>query len=317
MNRKIIFFIIILIFLFACSQDDNEYIENRDESIPENAVKVLPDDDVFPPVLLSSEFEEPKPLSEIINTAGAEDSPFIDGDTLYFFFTPDVNVPADKQLIDGVTGIWFSIENGSSWSDAKRIVLNDDVALDGAVCINNDTMWFASVRSGNYGEVDIYKAIFNGDKWIDWKNAGQQLNSEYDIGELHITNNSDTMYFGWENDEGYGSKDIWYSVREGDNWSYPKNCGANINDELNQDQPFITKDGSELWFTGQSKSGYTGPSVYRCLKTDSGWGKVEEIIANFAGEPTLDNEGNVYFVHHFYNENIEMIEADIYIAIRK
>jgi hypothetical protein len=40
------------------------------------------------------------------------------------------------------------------------------------------------------------------------------------------------------------------------------------------------------------------------------------IISQFAGEPTLDSQGNIYFVHHFYKDG-EMIEADIYIAHRK
>ena len=35
-----------------------------------------------------------------------------------------------------------------------------------------------------------------------------------------------------------------------------------------------------------------------------------------ATEPTLDDAGNLYFVHHFY-ENGAMIEADIYVAVRR
>jgi hypothetical protein len=45
-----------------------------------------------------------------VNTAGAEDSPFItpDGNTLIFFFPSDPNIPAEDQLGDGVTGIYIS-----------------------------------------------------------------------------------------------------------------------------------------------------------------------------------------------------------------
>jgi hypothetical protein len=43
----------------------------------------------------------------------------------------------------------------------------------------------------------------------------------------------------------------------------------------------------------------------------------EEIISNFAGDPGLDDEGNIYFTHHFFNEAMERIEADIYVAYRK
>jgi hypothetical protein len=39
----------------------------------------------------------------------------------------------------------------------------------------------------------------------------------------------------------------------------------------------------------------------------------ELIISQFAGEPSIDNEGNIYFTHHFFQEG-KMIEADIYIA---
>jgi hypothetical protein len=33
-----------------------------------------------------------------VNTAGGEDSPFVtpDGNTLYYVFTPDVNIPAER-----------------------------------------------------------------------------------------------------------------------------------------------------------------------------------------------------------------------------
>jgi hypothetical protein len=39
-------------------------------------------------------------------------------------------------------------------------------------------------------------------------------------------------------------------------------------------------------------------------------------VSQFAGEPTLDDAGNLYFVHHFYEDGVK-IEADIYIARRK
>ena len=46
----------------------------------------------------------------------------------------------------------------------------------------------------------------------------------------------------------------------------------------------------------------------------------EEIVANFAGEPNLDADGNLIFVHHFMTDPaagpIEIVEADLYIARR-
>jgi hypothetical protein len=89
--------------LFAAPAQENV---DRLAKIPAAAVKMSPATDEHPPVLLSDEFEDPLPVPGAVNTAGAEDSPFIppDGGTLFFFFTPDVTVPVEKQLLDGATG---------------------------------------------------------------------------------------------------------------------------------------------------------------------------------------------------------------------
>jgi hypothetical protein len=77
--------------------------------------------------------------------------------------------------------------------------------------------------------------------------------------------------------------------------------------------PFISQDGNELWFNRNYKG---SPAVFRSIKSNGNWSEPELILSWFAGEPSLDNEGNIYFVHHFYKDGV-MIEADIYVAKRK
>ena len=77
--------------------------------------------------------------------------------------------------------------------------------------------------------------------------------------------------------------------------------------------PYISPDGNELWFNRF----YLGsPAIYRSKKINNEWQEPELIISQFAGEPTLDNDGNIYFVHHYYIDG-EMIETDIYVAMKK
>ncbi len=85
-------------------------VVDRETKIPPNAVKMSPETDEHPPLVYTSDYEVPVPMPGAVNTAGAEDSPFItsDGNTLYFFFTPDVSVPVEKRILDGVTGIYMS-----------------------------------------------------------------------------------------------------------------------------------------------------------------------------------------------------------------
>lgn len=245
----VVFASIAIVILSEVIRNGNRVtLKSRQETLPTDIAKVTPEMDYFPPILQSDDWYAPIPLPGPIDTVGAEDSPFLtpDGQWFFYFFTPDVRVPAEKQLIDGVTGIWWSKKVGANWTEPERVVLSDDVSLDGAEFVQDNTMWFGSVRTGNYREIDIYVAKYDDGQWTDVINAGEQLNVQYDIGEFCLSPDGKTLYFG---------------------------C------------------------------------IVFCHPT--------EIISRFAGEPTLDGQGNIYFVHHFYSQNGTMIEADIYVAYRK
>ena len=285
----------------------------RGESLPADAAKVLPQSDPHPPVLRSDEYDAPQPVAGGVNTAGAEDSPFVtpDGSTMYFFFTPDVRVPPEKQLLDGVTGVYVSSRSGDTWSEAERVILQKagKLSLDGAVAIDGDVMWFASAREGNYRGVDMWTSRWSGNAWVDWENAGELLNQNYQIGEVHYRHDGGVLYFHSDRPGGQGGYDIWTTTRSGDGWTTPVNLAA-VNSMDTEGWPFISEDGSELWFTRF----YMGtPAVFRSNLGPSGWETPELIVSQFAGEPTLDREGNLYFVHHFYRDGV-MLEADIYVA---
>jgi hypothetical protein len=110
--------------------------------------------------------------------------------------------------------------------------------------------------------------------------------------------------------------DLWTTSRVGSAWSQPVKVPG-VNTAATEGYPFLTEDGNQLWYTGSSKMGYTGPALFRCLKSGSGWGAAVEVVSNFAGECTMDSEGNLYFVHHYYALNMTMLEADIYVAYNK
>ncbi len=285
----------------------------REDKIPSDISKRSPETDQYPPILHSDEYEKPIPLSSVINTAGAEDSPFIlsDGNTLYFFFTPDVRIPVDKQILEDVTGVWVSNKEGDIWSTPERVWLNKPgvLSMDGAVSIQNDEMWFASAREG-YTGVNIFTAEMIDGKWTNWEYSGDQLMKEIQIGELHI--HGDDLYFHSSRPGGKGEFDIWVISRNGDSWSEPINLDV-INTDAMDGFPFVSTDGNELWLTRTYKG---TPAVFRSVNINGVWSVPEMIVSQFVGEPTLDDEGNLYFVHHYYEDG-EMIEADIYVAYKK
>jgi WD40-like Beta Propeller Repeat len=309
----------LLMFLLVVAISCKKPTKTREEAIPADAVKMTPATDMYPPVSLSDSWKTPVPMPGPINTAGGEDAPVItlDGKTFFFFWTPDVNIPAEKQVIDGVTGIWWSKRQADTWTEPERIILNDDVSLDGPLCIQDDSLWFCSARVGGYRDIDIYIAKYKNGRWRDWRNVGELLNQNYQIGELYVTEDGNTMIFHRPDFSGYGGYDMWQTERTGDSWTEPVNLGSIVNSDIDEGWPYLSSDGKELWFCRISRSGYAGPSLFRTVKTDSGWSVPVEIIVNFAGDPGLDAEGNIYFTHHFFTQDGKMIEGDIYVAYRK
>ncbi len=305
-----------LVFLTGCTQKENvPVLIERESKIPSNATKVTPEADLYPPKLHSDSWKKPVPLPSTINTAGAEDSPFVtpDGNTLYFFFTPDVKVPVEKQLLDGVTGIYVSKKVNGSWSKAARVVLQDQgkLALDGCWFVQDNSAWFCSAREG-YTGVNLFTAEFRDGKWTNWQYAGDKLNKEYKTGEMHITADGKELYFHSDRSGGKGQLDIWVTGKVNGEWQQPENVKA-VNTAENEGWPYVSQDGKELWFLRT----YSGtPAIFRSKKIDGEWQEPELIISQFAGEPSLDNAGNIYFVHHYFKDG-KMIEADIYVAEKK
>ncbi|MEJ2568588.1 MAG: hypothetical protein P8Z50_06930, partial [candidate division WOR-3 bacterium] len=227
-------------------------------------------------------------------------------------FTPDVRIPAEQQLLDSVSGVWVSHKvNNDEWSEAERVWLQNPgiLALDGGVAIQGNEMWFISAREGFDG-VNVFTAEYIDNEWVNWEYVGDRLMKEIQIGEVHI--HGDSLYFHSDREGGSGSYDIWLTARDGNTWSDPVNI-ENVNSTGVDGWPFISSDGNELWFTRW----YQGtPAIFRSIKSQGVWSEPELIISQFAGEPTLDDEGNIYFVHHYYDSG-EMIEADIYVAYKK
>lgn len=308
-------FLLVVMLIAGCTPDQSDIkIEidqpvDREAKIPPDAVKIFPETDAHPPQLHSSEFEQPIPIPGMVNTAGGEDSPFIseDGNTLYFFFTPQVAVPAEKQILDGVTGIYVSQKVNGQWNRPQRIWLQEPgkLAGDGCEFVLGSRMWFCSAREGFTG-FHWFTADFKDGRWQNWQLA--DFPEAYQVGELHISADGKQLYFHSARPGGKGNLDIWVSTLENGKWQEPVNLEA-VNTPDLEGWPALNPGETELWF-------YRNYSIFRSKKVNGLWQPPEVILSSLAGEPTLDAEGNLYFTHHFYKDN-KMIEADIYVAFRK
>ena len=287
-------------------------LPSRETTIPEDVVKITPEMDPNPPKSCAPEYCDPVPVPGQVNTAGGEDSAFImpDGKTLYFFFTPDIRVPAEQQILDQATGIYLSKKEGESWMEPTRVLLQDQgkLAMDGCEFVQGDTMYFVSAREG-YTGLHWFRAEYTDGEWRNWVNADSELKTqEYSTGELHITADGKELYFHSDRPGGKGNYDIWVSQKVDGEWGEPLNLEV-VNTEGYDGWPCISNDGAELWFSRDY-------GIWRSKRVEGEWQEPEKMFFPLAGEPSVDDEGNVYFTHHFYKDDV-MLEADIYVAYRK
>jgi hypothetical protein len=300
--------------MVACSPDDPvvPVTVDRKRLIPEGQIKITKENDIYPVRSESEDYEDPVPLPYPVNTAGAEDSAFImpDGKTLYIWFTPDVNNPVQNQAVDGVTGIYVSYQMNGSWTEPERVYLEQPgkAVLDGCAFVLDDTMWFCTAREGLTG-IHWFTAKHVDGIWTEWKITN--FDPDHKVGELHITSDGSVLYYHSDRQGGAGGYDIWVSKLVDGEWGPPENLVA-VNSEYSDGWPFVSEDGTELWFTRSVGA----PELYRSIRKNGEWTEPVKMFSAFSGEASLDLEGNVYFTHHYYKDD-KMLEADIFIARKK
>ncbi len=313
MKRKMLVWLVVLMLLAGC---DTSALPtpppDRESLIPAEQAKITPETDIYPLVSETDEYDTPVPMPYPVNTAGAEDSAFMmpDGQTLYVWFTPSPQVPVEKQVIDGVTGIYVFHKTSEGWSDAERVMLQDPgkLSLDGCGFVQNNIIWFCAAREG-YTGLHWFTAELKNGVWQNWQLA--DFEESYEVGELHITADGSELYFHSARAGGQGEYDIWMSQNIDGVWQEPENL-AILNTPSTEGWPFISPDGNELWLT----RAHGAPELWRSKRINGEWTEPQKMFSLFSGEASMDNKGKIYFTHHFFKNNV-MLEADIYVAYKR
>ena len=307
-NRSLIALTLFSLLLAGCGKEPIQ-IPDREELIPVDAIKMSPENDSLPPVLLSDEFEGPFPLPYPVNTRGAEDSAFVmpDGNTLYVWFTPNNHMDVVEQSQDLVTGIYQFERTANGWGDPERIWLVEpgQPHLDGCGFFQGNKVWICGVRQEHEG-LHWFTAEFTNGSWSTAKL--EDFDPYMEVGELHISNGGNQLYFHSMREGGQGGLDIWFSEKIGGVWQPPINL-EHVNSQYDEGWPALNPQEDELWITKNY-------GIWRSLKVNGVWQEPVEIVSTLAGEATIDSAGNVYFTHHYFGNDI-MIEADIYVIYRK
>jgi flagellar motor protein MotB len=103
---------------------------------------------------------------------------------------------------------------------------------------------------------DFFISDWGDSGWRLMKNAGSPLNTPDNEGAQTISGDGRFMVFtACNRSDGLGRCDLYWSVKEGDQWSIPKDLGKPVNSPYRETQPSITPDGRTLYFSSDRPGG--------------------------------------------------------------
>jgi len=194
------------------------------------------------------------------------------------------------------------------------------------ITIDGLELYFVSLRSGGYGEADIWVATrtTKDDDWGIPVNLGSGVNgSAWDSGPA-ISADGLSLFFTSMRPGGHGDQDIYMTTRptKDDPWGTSVNLGAPVNTSSQDGEPYISADGLELYFVSARPGGYGNGDMYVTTRSakDDPWGTPVNLgpIVNtlgWEGSPHLSSDGRTIF-HYGFNRPGHPDNTDIWMTTR-
>jgi Tol biopolymer transport system component len=221
---------------------------------------------------------------------------FINGPPPIFYECGDPNVDCQINSADVAYLINYLFIGGPSpqivecgWSEPVNLGLpinspNGEESFrmtpDGRMAV------WASNRPGTYGNHDIWYSFWDtvSGSWSEPQNCGPNVNTMIeDLGPCLSPDGKKLYYIQFERPGGYGSWDIWVSTWDSVNneWGVPENLGPTINTDLAEWSPFVSPDGSKLYFSNNW-------GIWVSEWNGSGWDT--PVLLNFTVNSNLDEK---------------------------
>ncbi len=124
-----------------------------------------------------------------------------------------------------------------------------------------------------YQSGEIFTTEFDNGSWSALHKLNNAVNTIFNETHASLSPDGQVLYFTSDRKGGYGGLDIYKSVKGVDGeWEKPSNLGPLINTQYNEESPFLTSDGTKLFFSSQGHYNMGGYDVfYSSLGNDGNW----------------------------------------------
>ena len=219
------------------------------------------------------EFQTPSIIEQNINTKYHEGTVSFspDGNTMYFsresFYEKVYQRDSITKYKISVLNLYKSINQEGQWSEAEALSLNGDSysVKNPSVSADGKTLYFASDKTGGYGNFDIYSAPIDENGSVgDATNLGQKLNTEGQEMFPFISANN-TLYFSSNGHLGLGGLDVFFAKIVDGKVGPIRNIGIPVNGNAD-DFAFSINEETEEGFVSSNREGGVGSDDIYSIK---------------------------------------------------
>ncbi len=138
------------------------------------------------------------------------------------------------------------------------------------------------------GNEDFFMSFKINGKWDEAFNLGRPLNTLQNEGAPTLSANGRLLIFaGCDRPDGFGSCDLYYSIRHGNQWSEARNLGPPVNTRNWESQPCLSTDSRTLYFVRgkETGAGVKKQDIYMTQLSDTGTWSVPVRLSDSINTP--------------------------------
>ncbi len=171
-----------------------------------------------------------------------------------------------------VNAILYSEKENGTWQTPVEITSGINAGEDCSSCsLNKDGTLLFLYKNDNY-DGNIYSSELVNGKWTPIKKLNRNINTKFYESHASVSADGKNFYFTSNRDGGQGGLDIYVSEKDASgDWGPAVNLGTTINTRYNEDTPFITSNGSVLYFCSEGHISMGGFDNFKSRRLGTIW----------------------------------------------